>query len=103
VRRWIWAVQIPSDRFGDAARIGTILGGGGIRIAPNASISPGLGDVGTVGVQGNVELLGKLLIDLSPSGADLLATSGSVSIVGQLRLIGSFGTSDLPIATYSEC
>jgi fibronectin-binding autotransporter adhesin len=79
---------------------GIISSAGSIRIEAPGAISPGFGDLGTLTMQGNVELLGSLSIDVAPTVADVLSISGNLSLGGTLKLGGAIGTSDVTIANY---
>jgi autotransporter-associated beta strand protein len=80
---------------------GTVVAAGGISIGAGASVSPGMGDVGTLTINGSLALAGNLLLDITPASADRLVVSGDLTLAGALTLIGTAGFYDIIIASYS--
>jgi fibronectin-binding autotransporter adhesin len=80
---------------------GTISGTGNLQVDAAASLAPGFGSIGTLTLNTGVQLTGHYLVDVAPTSADVVTIGGNLTLGGPVTFNGTFGTSDLTIATYS--
>jgi fibronectin-binding autotransporter adhesin len=81
--------------------VGTISGTGNLQVNAPASVSPGLGSVGTLTLSTGVQLSGGYLVDVTPTAADVVTINGNLTLSGSVTFTGTYGTIDLTIATYT--
>ena len=80
---------------------GTLFGTGSLVIGGSSTVSPGLGDIGTLTINSGVTLSGGLLTEVSPTSADRLVVGGNLTLGGPLTLSGTLAANQITIASYT--
>jgi autotransporter-associated beta strand protein len=81
--------------------VGTITGTGSLQVGAAANLAPGLSGVGTLVLSTGVQLSGNYLVDVTPTAADVVTIGGNLTLGGPITFTGTYGTTDLTIATYT--